>query len=540
MTIARQKELGAYYTAETVVDFLVQWGLSNAKGVVLDPSCGDGRFLRSAAKFGASTVVGCDIDPGAIESCCRNVREPGAELQVLCEDFFSIEAGRHLKVDLVVGNPPFIRYQRFNNGSRAKALESAFRLGVRLTALTSTWAPFLLHALQFLRRGGAMAMVVPAEIVQTNYGVPTLRALCGNFASVDLIYFSRNIFASAQTETYLLLAAGKGGQCKSVRLHPVDSPEDLSPLSAGLGSGSQQAIDVAADGRFAFAESFMTAKEQAAWNRIKSHPSTHLLGELGDLTNGYVTGDNNFFHRKKCECAELSPAWLLPTVRSATSLRGVSFAAEDIEELESKGRAHHLLNLPADDLFTRGSAEIDAIIAAGEKQGVHRRYKCRCREPWWRVPGAQVPDVFVPYMIGHEPRFSANLANATHTNSLHGIKLTSAVEPLALAVALHSTVTLLSLELEGRSYGGGILKIEPSEARRLRVLLPKSYRRAALQMDKLLRAGEYARAVAVADSVCLGAVDMKDSTRKLLSNARERLVARRYQRARRKEKNSCP
>ena len=104
-------------------------------------------------------------------------------------DFFSVTPDVLGPFDLIVGNPPFIRYQSFRGENRRRALEAALRVGVRLTGLTSSWAPFVLHAMQFVAPGGDLAMVVPAEILQTQYGLPTLRALTKHFRSVSLLPF---------------------------------------------------------------------------------------------------------------------------------------------------------------------------------------------------------------------------------------------------------------------------------------------------------------------------------------------------------------
>lgn len=49
-TAAQQKTLGAFYTAETVATFLVNWAVRAADDSVLDPSCGDGVFLSAAVE----------------------------------------------------------------------------------------------------------------------------------------------------------------------------------------------------------------------------------------------------------------------------------------------------------------------------------------------------------------------------------------------------------------------------------------------------------------------------------------------------------
>ncbi|RAZ30542.1 hypothetical protein DO944_13425 [Microbacterium sp. SMR1] len=108
-------------------------------------------------------------------------------------------------------------------------------------------------------------------------------------------------------------------------------------------------------------------------------------------------------------------------------------------------------------------------IAEGHRTGADQAYKCRVRKPWWRVPVLQAPDLFLTYMNADTARLTTNTVGARHLNSVHGVYLTDDHRELArdvLPIASLNSMTLLSAELVGRSYGGGILKIEPREADR--------------------------------------------------------------------------
>lgn len=528
--VRRRKELGAFYTDRLVVDFLVRWGLSQVKGTVMDPSCGDGRFLVSAALHGAGQVIGCDLDPRAVSATRTALATAGAAASVHQADFFALDPTRFTQVDLVVGNPPFVRYQRFNGESRRRALESATSMGVRLTALSSAWAPFVVHSIRFIRPGGAMAMVVPAEIVQTNYGQRALEALCRNFAHVRLLAFSRNFFADAQAETYLLLAQDAGGSCPSAELHPLESIEQLADLQV-TGPGAAT-LPMDSSERTPFALAFLKPEERVAWHRAAKRPGVSRIRDLGGVTNGYVTGANDFFltTREAALSQGLPDDWLVPSAVNAASLRGPAFTTADIRELESNGHPHHLLRLPERATLASERRLLDALIEKGRALGIDRRFKCRTRDPWWCVPGVHVPHLFLPYMVGREPVASVNAAKASCTNTIHGLKLDRAAAAPEAAIGLHSTLTLLSMELHGRTYGGGILKLEPSEAARVHVALP-SDTRAAVKLSHLLRSGGYLEAVALADQVVLrDSIGLSRADIRLLVSARDRLVSRRYSR----------
>jgi len=185
-TVHRAKSLGAYCTDSQVTDFLVWWAIRKPGDVVLDPNFGGGVFLRSAAKrlrqIGGDAkqgVYGVELDPvvhGEISALLR--REFGiASGHLPVSDFFDLSPGAIPKADAVVGNPPFIRYQLFSGAAREKALARAAEEGLRLSSMASSWMPFLVHGIRFLKTCGRLAMVVPFEIGHAAYARPLLEHL---------------------------------------------------------------------------------------------------------------------------------------------------------------------------------------------------------------------------------------------------------------------------------------------------------------------------------------------------------------------------
>ncbi len=533
----QRKRLGAYYTHQEIVRYLAGWGARRARSSVMDPSCGDGRFLEEAARHGAARLVGCDLDPHALEITRSRLSLAGVRVELHGGDFFDLEPSGTEPVDLVLGNPPFVRYQRFTGETRRKALASALRLGVKLTRLTSSWAPFLLHAVQFLSPGGDLAMVVPAEITNTQYGLVTLRALQERFRAITLLAFERNLFEDAQEETYLLLAAEKGGRCRDIRLIPVGSLEELNEAGPSLSLLPGIQVPVLEGRSTRLAEAFLTPEERTAYGEVRELKHVLRIGDLGDLSNGYVTGANRFFHRslREAEAAGYPPAWLRPTARSAKSLLGLYFTERDISFLEDRGTAHHLV-LPVGGMFEPDPRALDRFVREGEGLGVAGRYKCRTRNPWWRVPGVAEADVLLGYMIGTAPKAAVNRAGAAYTNSLHGLRLRGGVSAEAVVLGLHTSVSLLSVEVEGRTYGGGVLKMEPTEMARVLVPCPplgeRALRRGAERVDRLLREGRFQEALEEADRVVLSeGLGLPEQTIARLRSGRHRLVRRRTGRA---------
>ncbi|WP_199789458.1 hypothetical protein [Sorangium cellulosum] len=155
----------------------------------------------------------------------------------------------------------------------------------------------------------------------------------------------------------------------------------------------------------------------------------------------------------------------------------------------------------------------------------------------------RVPDLFLTYMNHDTPRLVWNQAGAAHLNSIHGVTLKRDRRELGadlLPLAVLNSATLLGAELVGRSYGGGLLKVEPKEADRLPMPSPAALDAAggALRAlrpelaDHLLRSGRMAEVVRAVDEVLLvHAANVRPGEVAALSEARARMAARRVARA---------
>lgn len=547
-----RKSLGAFYSPESLVEPIVAWAVTRADQSVLDPSCGDGIFLETAARrlrdLGASPnraatlLHGVDINPDAArvtrDRLVSRLRLPFGNVRVA--SFFSLPAPETLfgppgGVDAVIGNPPYIRYQDFTGGPRLEALERAADAGVQLNRLASSWAHFVAHAIEFLRPRGRLALILPAELIHTSYAAPLREHLRRSFAEVHVVSFKQAVFPEVQEEVVLLLAAGRREGPGQLGLAEVESGLDLTDLTEVL----------------AGAEVFEPGKEPKKWvPGYADHPGVvtldHLqergllrpFSEVGKASIGFVSGANEYFvlTPEEAACWRLPKSSLRPALVRARQIPGLQITSSDITQVKSRGE-RCLLWLPGDRLT---QAE-KAYIKRGEDLGYAGRYKCRVRSPWFRVPGAMVPEAFLTYMSDVVPRLCLNLAQVVSSNTLLTIRLPKIPASLrkAFVIAFYNSATLLSCERVGRSYGGGVLKLEPGEADRILVPSPALVARykgpltiLAAEVDAALRNGREGsldEALAAVDALLF---HEEGIIRKEMASARSALHERRRGRAR--------
>ena len=113
---SEQKLRGAYYTPLQLADAMVSLVASQNFTNVLEPSCGDGVFLDSLASLNLindiPNITAVEIEPDEAEKVGNNYKN-NANVHVLNEDFLDFYQCIYGKetYDLILGNPPYIRYQ---------------------------------------------------------------------------------------------------------------------------------------------------------------------------------------------------------------------------------------------------------------------------------------------------------------------------------------------------------------------------------------------------------------------------------------------
>ena len=173
--ISAQKLRGGYYTPKQISDFLCRWSINEDTQKVLEPSCGDGNFIESAIHRFNELGINGDKIKGRIKGIefikeeSQKAKKRAAKFglnstTIKNGDFFShIKKEGNKTYDVVIGNPPFIRYQNFPEEHRLLAFEMMQNLGLNPNKLTNIWVPFLVVSASVLNDSGRMAMVIPAE-----------------------------------------------------------------------------------------------------------------------------------------------------------------------------------------------------------------------------------------------------------------------------------------------------------------------------------------------------------------------------------------
>lgn len=213
--------LGAVYTPSPLALRLTREAWSRltppSRVLVLDPSCGSGRFLLASvdAALGANAPApllhGFDIDPCAIfitrALLCTHPRLFGDQdtvsARIRCCDALSLPP--RADFDLVLGNPPFLnQLERASARASNQARELASMTRGVIRGYADTAGAFLHRAISLTRPGGVICMIQPLSVLAARDSRP-LRAWSSRTATLESLWvgdthaFAASVHACALT-----------------------------------------------------------------------------------------------------------------------------------------------------------------------------------------------------------------------------------------------------------------------------------------------------------------------------------------------------
>lgn len=472
-----EKLRGGYYTPSDLALFLARWVAQGSPQAVLEPSCGDGAFLEALALSGIGSAQIAALELNVLEAAKASARAQtlGIGATVLNQDFLGWALremrGGSQRFDGVVGNPPFVRYQYLPPNFQVVAEQIFAALGCRFTKHTNAWVPFVLASMALLRPGGRLAMVVPAEIIHVLHA-QSLRTFLGETCRKLVIVDPEEIWFEDTLQGAVLLMAEKkqvSSDCSDgLGLVQVRGRSFLNKDPADLFANALAINGRTVEGKWTRA--FLDVGVRGLLDELEDLPTVHRFKEVADVDVGIVTGANKFFlvSDETVETYGLEE-WAHPMFGRSEHCPGVIYDAMQHKANGKAGLPSNFLWFP--DAASGRNRKVAAYVRMGEEQQLHTRYKCRIRKPWFTVPSVHSTEIGMLKRSHNAPRLILNEADAYTTDTAYRIR-SHGTRPATLVGAFVNPLTALSAELEGRTYGGGVLELVPSEIERLLVPLP--------------------------------------------------------------------
>jgi adenine-specific DNA methylase len=463
--VSAEKLRGGFYSPDPLVDVCLDRVLDLLNGrsnvTLLEPSAGDGGFIRGLTRHAVGSLVdevtAVEVMPAEAAQARLTLASSGLRGKVVTGSALALLSDSALH-DVAVGNPPFVRFQFVSDADRAHTDRLGHRIGVSFGGVSNLWIPVFLSALTNLRDGGVFSFIIPAECF-TGKSARAVRTWLTQHATqlrVDL--FPPRSFPGVLQEVVVLSGQVSRDSAHGAKVHVHDH---------GLSESWRHVLEEESS---TWTGLLLRPEHLSAFAEARALDGVYSFSKVAKLSVATVTGANDYFciddqTRTKYDLV----AWTRPLLDRVRHAPGLRYSANDHASNVSAGHPVWMLDA---SLSPSASPGAKAYVALGEMADLHTRYKTRIRSPWWQVPVVAPGSLMLSKRSNRYPRLIQNGQRVVTTDTIYQGAPLPAFQGRERDIvgSFHNSLTMLTAEMFGRSFGGGVLELVPSETARL--LLP--------------------------------------------------------------------
>jgi hypothetical protein len=531
--MSEQRRLGQFFTTDAVADLILKFCLRDPNDRVLDPSCGDGVFLRRAYERKrllnrrlshdelVSKIWGVELAELTAQ-VARNTlaaNAPSANQSspnVLQADFFELDArdGFPSDFDAIVGNPPYTRQEGITNIApgvavyKDKLINNALYFhGKKLADLSrraGLHAYFFVHGTKFLRPRGRFGFIVANSWLDVEYGRGLQEFFLRNYRIVAIMESKvERWFEQADVNTCIvILERCDDEQERNENL--VSFALLKKPLTHFIPSGIDDLRRTILDHTDFYEndELRIYPKKQGellcdGWGKYIRAPKVFFsivernrdllvqLQSVAEVRFGIKTGANAFFYLRpeEAERLRIEKEFLQPVIFSLKEVKGYRL---DRSRLTNRMIVCHKRKTELEN------THVLAHIKRGEQARYHERPTCASRgaDSWYMLAnGWPYAPLIFPAKIGQRMPVFLN-DEVYEDKKLYGITPFERADTKLLAALLNSTLSRFFVEFSARQLTGAqaIADIDVTVVESLSIINPEKI--TASQRENLIAAFE--------------------------------------------------
>ena len=311
----KTKELGQYFTPKFVAKFMVSLITKPKNALILDPCAGTGVFLSALVEAGYTNIHAYEID--------QNLPNY-SPVKIVYKDFLEVKPEE--KYDVVIGNPPYVRWKNIPKKWRDKFRSDNYWSSI-MNGLSDLTYAFIYHSVNMLKPGGELIFITPIFWTETVHGRKLRNYLIKRGHLELLINFNEMRIFEEVSSTIIIFKYVKRKSLKQIKIVNLHTKERLTPthldrikkLLLRLDNGEKYIRD-------GIYEAFLHEqfKDGEPWRPVPDNISTlnpllsfqfsplihfkriSLLGNIAEIGNGMVSGLDKVFQLNENEIQKLN------------------------------------------------------------------------------------------------------------------------------------------------------------------------------------------------------------------------------------------
>ena len=410
-------DLGQIFTSRQVADYMVSLFGVDKNARILDACFGDGAFLRSLVHQGYEDVAGYEIDWNIYNKVA--VRYP--QYKLVHGDFLQIR--EMASYDGIIMNPPYIRQEKIDDLKPLGITKAILRKDPIYQNLPSTanlYMYFTVKAIDMLKIGGELVIIFPSSWMQAKSGQQFREELLSGCGIEKEIHINGEVFDQEALVEVVILKLVKGAFRVGTQVEYLDTKGD------GLAPAQGYCATVNPDFKMSFAK-------------------------LAQVRRGLTTGYNVMYINPGFSDCE-SEKYVKLILSSPKAIGGYSTQ-----------------NAKADDLFypvgnEEFPREVSEYLKKWKKKILKEKspktlYERALKEKnWYEIREVSGEGILFSYFVRSDMKFVLNDQGYLARDNFYVIY--PKIDRLLLFALLNNFYTYYQLELSGKKYGAGLLKLQ--------------------------------------------------------------------------------
>lgn len=463
---------GQFWTPDWVAEAMVAYTILGESDTIFDPAVGAGAFFRAAKKIERERglhlhLCGTEIDPNALLQAERGELSPGDLANVKITDF--VLQPPQESYQAIVANPPYIRHHRLPSSIKSQLkIFSRQTIGVSLDGRAGLHVYFLIRALQLLKKNGRLAFIMPADTCEGIFAPVLWKWITANYCLEAVITFTPQASPFPNVDTnpliFLIRNSTSGVTFQWAKVRRAGTNQLKVWASGGLTGTPNDDLYIC---RRNISEAIATGFSRPP---SKTTNTEFVLADFANVLRGIATGANEFFFltRRRARELKLPSEFLLPAIGRTRDISGDQITQQLLEDLDRAGRPTLLFAPDGREIESFPSAMREYLLT-GQGAGLNKRPLIAQRRPWYKMEKRRVPPILFAYLGRRNARFIRNFAGVMPLTGFLCVYPRQEDNNFTdkLWKILQHPETIANLNLVGKSYGDGAIKVEPRALEKL-------------------------------------------------------------------------